>query len=76
MTEQKRLFFKRQSILGNTFKSFRKSQDAKAQWRQNLFTQKRAVSSWHDSMEGRRYHRKLAIFNITHERKWYSLFSY
>jgi hypothetical protein len=67
MAEEKRqnLFIKREPLLGDSFKSFRRSRSAITTWVRQSFEMKQASKKWHNSMEGKMFHRKLARFNMT-----------
>lgn len=56
---------KRKSLLNDLKKDlfdFRKSQDAKAAWRKNRYKMMKGIKSWHKSIAGKRFHRKLGYF--------------
>lgn len=50
---------------------FRKSQNAKANWRKNRFKMMRSIKKWHKSTEGKRFHRQLGRFLATRLRENY-----
>jgi hypothetical protein len=62
----KHLFVKRQPLMVNSFiKSFRKSMKTKHAWDRHKFKFLVAIRKWHDSIKGRRFHRKLTRFLLT-----------
>jgi len=59
------LFIKRRKPLSGAIKSFRKSQDTKAQWRRNKWSFMRGIKRFSKSTEGKRFHRNLGRFLST-----------
>lgn len=61
----KRLFIKRQPInIRSLIPSFRKSMDTKYQWLRNRFKMMRGIMQFHNSFEGRKFHRQLTRYLI------------
>jgi hypothetical protein len=61
-------FVKRQNKYLNLMKSFRKSRDTTRAWVRNPTKYLWAIRKWHHSAAGRKAHRKLNRFLITHTR--------
>jgi hypothetical protein len=60
--EMEESFIKRRSPIAGALKSFRKSQDAKGEWRQNRNNIMRGIKKFHSSTVGKRFHRNLGRF--------------
>jgi hypothetical protein len=62
-------FLKRRRGLTRRLVDFRRSQNQKHNWRTKRYTYMRGIRHWHKSTEGKRFHRNLARFLVTHLRR-------
>jgi hypothetical protein len=65
--EMMELFIKSRKSIIPKLKSFRKSQDAKADWRKNRYARMKGIKKFHASTEGKKMHRMLARFLATRD---------
>lgn len=64
--EEMHSFIKSRGSIIPKLKSFRKSQDGKNNWRQNRYSMMAGIKKWHNSTDGKRFHRALGRYNATH----------
>lgn len=58
-------FIKHRKKFFDSYKNFRKSQIAKQNWRKNRYDRMKGIMGFHNSLKGKKFHRKLGKFLAT-----------